>query len=55
METYGVIELTRDQMVLIEGGKPLSYWIGYVAGFISGTITSLAAGFKDGVSGEKKE
>jgi hypothetical protein len=54
MENYGVIELTPDQLLLIEGGKPISYYIGYGIGFISGTFVSLIAGIKDGLSGEKK-
>lgn len=55
METYGVIELTKDQMLVIEGGKPLSYYIGYGLGFISGTFTAFFAGFGAGINQTEKK
>ncbi len=55
MENYGVIELSKDQMILICGGKPLSYYIGLGIGFICGTAVSLTAGLIDGFTGKEKK
>jgi hypothetical protein len=49
MENNGLVALTNSELVSIEGGKPLSYYIGLCTGFITGTVVSFLAGLKDGL------
>ena len=51
MENYGVIELTSNELISIDGGKSLSYYIGFVVGITVGTVVSLLKGAQDGVDG----
>ena len=52
MENFGVIELTSNEMISIDGGKTLSYYLGLIIGATAGTIVSLVKGFQDGVDGQ---
>ena len=51
MENFGVIELTSQVMISIEGGKSLSYYLGLIVGATAGTVVSLIKGFQDGLDG----
>ena len=55
MEKVKFTELTSIEMISIDGGKPLCYHLGEIAGFITGTFVSLLAGFKDGLAGAEKQ
>lgn len=55
MENYGVISLTSNELISIEGGRSLGYYLGYAIGFVVGTTVSFIAGLKDGFSGNEKE
>jgi patatin-like phospholipase/acyl hydrolase len=48
MEKFGVIELSSKEMISIEGGKTLCYYLGLIAGATVGTIVSLVKGVQDG-------
>jgi len=41
MENFGVIELSSNEMIAIDGGKSLAYWFGYAVGNICGTLDYL--------------
>jgi hypothetical protein len=51
MEKFGVIELSSKEMISIDGGKTLSYYLGLVIGATAGTIVSLIKGVEDGIDG----
>jgi len=51
MENFGVIELTSKEMILIEGGKTFSYYLGLVLGATVGTAIALIKGVTDGYDG----
>jgi hypothetical protein len=51
MEKFGVIDLTSTEMISIDGGKTLSYYLGLVIGATFGTVVSLIKGVQDGVDG----
>jgi hypothetical protein len=51
MEKFGVAELTSEEMILIDGGKTLSYYLGLVIGTTVGTAVALIKGFQDGIDG----
>ena len=51
MENFGIIELSADEMLTIDGGKSLSYYLGLIVGATVGTVVSLVKGFQDGVDG----
>jgi hypothetical protein len=51
MEKYGVIELTSKEMISIDGGKTLSYYLGLIVGATAGTVVSLIKGIQDGIDG----
>jgi len=51
MENYEVIELSSKEMVSIDGGKTLSYYLGLVIGVTVGTAVSLIKGLQDGIDG----
>jgi len=55
MEKNELVALTSIEMISIDGGKPLFYHLGEIAGFITGTFVSLLAGFKDGLNGAEKQ
>ncbi len=55
MEKVEFVELTSYEMMSLNGGKPLFYHLGEIAGFITGTFVSLLAGFKDGLNGAEKQ
>ncbi|MBK7710507.1 MAG: hypothetical protein IPN67_19395 [Bacteroidales bacterium] len=52
MESLAVTELTFDEMIAIDGGKPLSYYLGYAVGAVAGTTVSFVAGLIGGLTGE---
>jgi hypothetical protein len=52
MENYGVIELSSKEMISIDGGKSLSYYLGLVVGAVVGTAVALVKGIQDGVDGK---
>ena len=54
MENFGVIELTSTEMISIDGGKSLSYYVGLVIGAAAGTVVSLLKGIEDGLNGQHK-
>ena len=51
MEKFGVIELTSKEMISIDGGKSISYYLGLVIGATVGTAVALIKGIQDGVDG----
>lgn len=51
MEKFEVVELTHLEMISIDGGKTLSYYIGMFVGATIGTAVSLVKGFQDGIDG----
>jgi len=54
MENLGIIELTSTEMISIDGGKSLSYYVGLVIGAAAGTVVSLLKGIEDGLNGQHK-
>jgi hypothetical protein len=54
MEKFGVIELSSQEMISVEGGKSLSYYVGLVIGTAAGTVVSLLKGIEDGLNGQHK-
>jgi hypothetical protein len=52
MEKYGVLELSSNEMISIDGGRTFSYYLGRLIGDIAGTLVSLVKGFQDGVDGQ---
>jgi hypothetical protein len=52
MENFGVIELTSKEMIFIDGGKTLSYYLGLIVGATVGTAVALVKGIQDGVDGK---
>jgi hypothetical protein len=51
MENLGIVELTSKEMISIDGGKSLSYYLGLVVGATVGTVVSLVKGIQDGIDG----
>ena len=51
MERLSVIELELDEMITIDGGKSLGYYLGYAVGAIAGTTVSFVAGVFGGLQG----
>lgn len=49
-----ISELSFEEMMVIEGGRPISYYIGYAIGAVTGTALSLVAGLANGLEGEHK-
>ena len=54
MENIGVIELSSNEIMAIDGGKPIGYYLGFALGAIAGTVVSLFDGIKDGLDGQHK-
>jgi hypothetical protein len=52
MEKSILIELSRRELMTIEAGKPIEYYLGYYIGGTIGTFESLIGGFIDGLKGE---
>ena len=52
MENLEILELSLNEMLTIEGGKPISYYIGFALGAIAGTTVSLLSGFAGGLNGQ---
>ena len=50
MNKFGVIELSINEMIVIDGGKTVSYYIGFTVGAIAGTVVSFLAGFGAGLT-----
>jgi len=53
MENLSVIELELNEMIAIDGGQPLSYYLGYAVGAIAGTAVSFFAGLIGGLEGRR--
>ena len=51
MEKLSVIELKLNEMIAIDGGKPLGYYLGYAVGAVAGTTVSFVAGIFGGLQG----
>jgi hypothetical protein len=51
MENFGVIELTSKEMISIDGGKSISYYLGLLVGATAGTVVALLKGVQDGLDG----
>jgi|APIni6443716594_1056825.scaffolds.fasta_scaffold6552300_1 hypothetical protein len=51
MEKYQVAELSHLEMISIDGGKSLSYYLGLIVGATVGTAVALVKGFQDGYDG----
>ena len=47
MEKFGVIELSTNEMIAIDGGKSLGYYLGYAIGFVCGEVVTLLGGIAD--------
>lgn len=52
MENLAVTELTINEMIAIEGGQPLVYYLGFAVGAIGGTAVSFVAGLLGGIEGK---
>jgi hypothetical protein len=52
MENLPVTELTLKEMTAIDGGQPLSYYLGFAIGAIAGTAVSFISGLKGGLEGQ---
>ena len=52
MGKFKVIELTSTEMISIDGGKSMSYYLGLVIGATFGTAVSLIKGIQDGINGQ---
>jgi hypothetical protein len=52
MENFAVSELSLNELIAIDGGKPVGYYFGYALGVISGTTISFVAGLIAGLEGE---
>jgi hypothetical protein len=52
MVNLGVTELSLDEMLAIEGGRSLSYYLGFALGAIAGTTVSFVAGVIGGIQGQ---
>ena len=52
MEKFGVIELTSEEMISIDGGKSVSYYLGMFIGATVGTAVALIKGIQDGIDGK---
>ena len=55
MESLNVTQLTLNEMLSIDGGKPFSYYLGFAIGCIGGTAVSFVAGVIAGIEGEHKQ
>jgi hypothetical protein len=53
MEKFGVIELTSKEMISIDGGRSLSYYLGMFIGATAGTAVALVKGVIDGIDGHR--
>ena len=51
MESLNFTQLTLDEMIAIDGGKPFSYYLGFALGSIGGTAVSFVAGVIAGLEG----
>lgn len=51
MEKLEVIELSYSEMISIDGGKSLGYYIGMFVGAAAGTFVSFVKGLQDGLDG----
>ena len=51
MEKFGVIELTSKEMISIDGGRTLNYYLGLLIGTTAGVVVSLIKGLQDGLDG----
>ncbi|HLN20214.1 MAG TPA: hypothetical protein VK213_03940 [Bacteroidales bacterium] len=49
-----IVELSREEMINIYGGKSVYYWIGYALGAATGTAYSLLCGITNGLEGQHK-
>ena len=52
MERLSVIELKLDEMIAIDGGKPIGYYLGFAIGAIAGTTVSFVSGLFGGLEGK---
>lgn len=52
MKNLEVTELELNEMIAIDGGRPLSYYLGFAIGAIGGTSVSFVAGLIGGLEGE---
>jgi hypothetical protein len=52
MKSLALTELTSEEMIAIDGGKPYTYYIGLAIGATVGTAVSFIAGLLGGLSGE---
>jgi len=51
MEKLEVIELTSKEMISIDGGKSLSYYLGLFVGATVGNVVAIIKGIQDGIDG----
>jgi hypothetical protein len=50
MEKLEIVELSHLEMISIDGGKSLSYYVGMFVGATVGNVVAIIKGFKDGLS-----
>jgi hypothetical protein len=50
MENFGVIELSSNEMIAIDGGKSLAYYLGYGIGYVYGEVVCFLAGIGGGLN-----
>jgi hypothetical protein len=44
MENFHLIELSSNEMLAIEGGKSLAYYLGYGVGYLCGEVVTFLGG-----------
>ena len=44
-------ELTLNEMIAIDGGQPLIYYVGFAVGAVAGTAVSFVSGLLGGIEG----
>ncbi len=52
LNELGVIDLSIDELISTDGGKPWTYYVSYAAGLIWGTTVCLFAGISGGIKEE---
>jgi hypothetical protein len=47
MKKIRLIELSSEEIISIEGGKPIGYYMGYAIGFVCGEVTTFLGGIAE--------
>lgn len=52
LKELGVVDLSLEELISTEGGKPWTYYVSYAVGVVLGTTVSLLAGISGGIKEE---